>query len=150
MEQFTLCLWARFVKHDGDHVLFTYAGELACVIIFLITLKNVFFRQLEYVLMKCDETMKSAKTFCGSRAAAVDGENWQSTVNRFLIVLWMKSSSSSAARLVNVNFIWFFLLSQFFAISQHWHWRVFHFHLIQVEVSRNPIKCVLWVGDDTQ
>lgn len=28
MEQFTLCLWTRFVKHDGDHVLFTYAGEL--------------------------------------------------------------------------------------------------------------------------
>lgn len=28
LDQFTLCLWMRFTKHDGDHVLFTYAGEL--------------------------------------------------------------------------------------------------------------------------
>ena len=28
LEQFTTCLWARFTKHDGDHVLFTYSGEL--------------------------------------------------------------------------------------------------------------------------
>ncbi|KAG5682510.1 hypothetical protein PVAND_011859 [Polypedilum vanderplanki] len=25
LEQFTLCLWMRFTKHDGDHVLFTYS-----------------------------------------------------------------------------------------------------------------------------
>lgn len=27
LEQFSLCMWARFTKHDGDHVLFTYSGE---------------------------------------------------------------------------------------------------------------------------
>lgn len=31
LEQFTLCLWMRFTKHDGDHVLFTYAGELIII-----------------------------------------------------------------------------------------------------------------------
>lgn len=29
LDQFSLCMWARFTKHDGDHVLFTYSGELA-------------------------------------------------------------------------------------------------------------------------
>lgn len=28
LDQFTLCMWVRFTKHDGDHVLFTYSGEL--------------------------------------------------------------------------------------------------------------------------
>ena len=27
LDQFTLCTWMRFTKHDGDHVLFTYSGE---------------------------------------------------------------------------------------------------------------------------
>lgn len=27
MDQFTLCSWIRFTKHDGDHVIFTYSGE---------------------------------------------------------------------------------------------------------------------------
>lgn len=31
LDQFTLCLWMRFTKHDGDHVLFTYAGELIII-----------------------------------------------------------------------------------------------------------------------
>lgn len=28
LDQFTICAWARFTKHDGDHVIFTYSGEL--------------------------------------------------------------------------------------------------------------------------
>lgn len=27
LDQFTICAWARFTKHDGDHVIFTYSGE---------------------------------------------------------------------------------------------------------------------------
>jgi len=27
LDQFTLCTWMRFTKHDGDHVLFTYSGK---------------------------------------------------------------------------------------------------------------------------
>lgn len=27
LDQFSICLWMRFTKHDGDHVMFTYSGK---------------------------------------------------------------------------------------------------------------------------
>lgn len=32
LDQFTICMWARFTKHDGDHVMFTYSGKFRSVI----------------------------------------------------------------------------------------------------------------------